>query len=153
MTNTQRDYEMELVRIAKQKTYTIGHLYIEEERNKAGHPVFRKLCDTLEPTWRNYAKGERKVMGKSAIPEGRYLVELAPSDKFRMWLPAVLFVPHFRGIRIHAGNTATDTEGCILVGLNTVKGEVRESRKYLEALMAQLWPRRNASQKLWLTVK
>ncbi len=153
MTTHTQDFEMELVRIAKQNTYTIGHLYLEKERNKAGHPVFGKLCDTLEPRWRDYAHGKRKVKGKSAIPEGRYRVELAPSEKFRRWLPALLFVPQFRGIRIHAGNTADDTEGCILVGVNTAKGEVRESQKWLDELMRQLWARRNAGQRLWLTVK
>ena len=50
--------ELILERIAKRKTYTIGRLYI------------RRHCDTLEPTWRDYANGAYKVKGRSAIPEG-----------------------------------------------------------------------------------
>ncbi len=76
------------------------------------------ICDTLEPTWRDYKHGAQKIMGISAIPEGRYAVVITWSPRMKQWLPLLLGVPMFSGIRIHAGNTAADTAGCILVGEN-----------------------------------
>ena len=99
--------ELVLTRIAKRKTYTIGRLEIEG----AGENLY--FCDTLEPTWRDYAHGGRKVKGRSAIPEGRYAVVISWSPKFKAWLPILLGVPNFSGIRIHAGNTLIRASGSI----------------------------------------
>ncbi len=106
--------ELILKRIAKRKSYTIGKLYIDGEA----------FCDTLEPTWRDYAHGAYKMKGHSAIPEGRYPLVVSWSPKFGQWLPLLLHVPKFEGIRIHAGNTCCDTEGCILLGENREVGKV-----------------------------
>ena len=115
--------ELILERIAKRRTYTIGRLYIQRRVNDeylAG-TADDYFCDTLEPTWRDYEHGAYKVKGRSAIPEGRYAVVISFSPKFMQWLPILLGVPKFDGIRIHAGNTAEDTEGCILVGEQTCR--------------------------------
>ena len=58
----------------------------------------------------------RKVRGQTAIPIGSYRVAVTESARFKRKLPLLLNVPGFRGIRIHAGNDASDTDGCILVG-------------------------------------
>lgn len=124
--------ELILKRIAKRKTYTIGKLYID------GEP----FCDTLEPTWRDYANGAYKMKGKSAIPDGSYAVVISYSPKFQEWLPLLLGGPEFnrkwQGVRIHAGNSAKDTEGCILVGENREVGRVLDSRRTLARLMKRL---------------
>lgn len=61
---------------------------------------------------------DEKVYGATAIPSGKYNVIVDYSEHFNKFLPHVLNVPRFAGIRIHGGNTAKDTEGCILVGLD-----------------------------------
>ena len=110
------------------------------------------FCDTLEPTWRDYAHGGRKIKGRSAIPEGRYAVVISWSPKMKAWLPILLGVPNFEGIRIHAGNTAKDTQGCILVGRNQRVGEVLESRKWLYELKQKIVEAKKRGEPVWLTI-
>jgi len=57
-----------------------------------------------------------KIPGKTAIPEGRYEITVTFSKRFQRPLPLLMNVPNFEGIRIHPGNTAADTEGCLLPG-------------------------------------
>ena len=115
-----------LTRIARKADYTIGRL--EDENGK-------RICDTLEPTWRDYKGGELKIPRKSAIPEGTYRVVVTKSQGFRKYLPLLVGVPGFEGVRIHSGNTSRDTEGCILVGHNLQVGKLLWSRITLEKLM------------------
>ena len=115
-----------LTRHARRADYTIGRL--EDENGK-------KICDTLEPTWRNYKGGELKIPKKSAIPEGSYRVVVTKSRRFQKYLPLLVGVPGFEGVRIHSGNTSSDTEGCILVGQNIQVGKVLWSRITLEKLL------------------
>lgn len=129
--------ELKLQRIAKQDTYTIGKLYVDGEY----------FCDTCEDKVRDLA-AEAKVAGKTAIPAGTYDITLkVQSPKYSQrasydwcggYLPRLLNVSHFDGILIHAGNTADDSQGCILVGENKVKGQVINSMATLKRLMAKL---------------
>ena len=147
--------ELILKRIAKRKTYTIGCLYIREQVMDEYLPGYEDhyFCDTLEPTWRDYANGAYKVKGRSAIPEGRYAVVISYSPKFEAWLPILLGVPKFEGIRIHAGNTAKDTEGCILVGKNKLVGQVVDSRIWLHRLKQKIVEAKDRDEAVWITVK
>ena len=151
--------ELILERIAKKKTYTIGHLYIAKEPDGnnpgLGQPLTKglQICDTLEPTWRDYANGAYKVKGRSAIPEGRYAVVISFSPKFKQWLPILLGVPKFDGIRIHAGNCSEDTEGCILVGKNRLVGQVLDSRIWLHRLKQKIVEAKGRGEPVWITIK
>ena len=147
--------ELILERIAKRKAYTIGRLSIQkrvDDEYLAGSED-QYFCDTLEPTWRDYAHGAYKVKGKSAIPEGRYAVVISWSPKFKAWLPILLGVPKFEGIRIQAGNTSEDTEGCILVGRNQIVGRLLESRKWLYELKQKIVEAKDRGEPVWLTIK
>ena len=147
--------ELILERIAKRKTYTIGRLSILEEviDEYSTGTAERYFCDTLEPTWRDYKNGAYKVKGRSAIPEGRYAVVISFSPKFKQWLPILLGVPKFDGIRIHAGNTAADTEGCILVGKNKLVGQVVDSRIWLHRLKQKIVEAKSRGEPVWITIK
>ena len=135
--------EFTLKRIARQPGYTIGHLYVGEST---------KVCDTLEPQWRDFHHGAAKVDGESAIPEGRYPLVVTFSPRFKRWLPLLVGVPHFEGIRIHSGNTPADTQGCILPGRNLRKGVVLNSRAALRRIMALL-DAREPSEPAWIKVE
>ena len=151
--------ELLLTRIAKRKTYTIGRLCILEQvmdEYSAG-TAEKYFCDTLEPTWRDYANGAYKVKGRSAIPEGRYAVVISYSPKFKQWLPILLGGPEFnrkwQGIRIHAGNTSEDTEGCILVGQNREVGKVLDSRIWVHRLKQKIVEAKDKGEAVWITIK
>ena len=147
--------ELVLTRIAKRKTYTIGRLAIvsrTDDEYLAGKQE-EYFCDTLEPTWRDYTNGAHKIKGCSAIPEGRYAVVISFSPKIKQWLPILLGVPRFSGIRIHAGNTSADTEGCILVGKNKIVGQVVDSRIWLYRLKKRITEAKARDEPVWITIK
>lgn len=119
--------KLELKRVAKRDTYTIGKLYIDG--------VY--FCDTLEDKDRGLYQGmllndikRIKVMHQTAIPTGTYKVIVNMSPKFKRNLPRLLNVPGYEGILIHRGNTDKDTSGCILVGENKQVGKVINSTPY-----------------------
>ena len=127
--------KLELKRVALKDTYTIGKLYIDG--------VY--FCDTLEDHVRDMNKdgdlndkGEGKVFGETAIPYGTYKVIMNMSNRFKRVMPLILDVPHFAGIRIHSGSKAEHSHGCILVGINDVKGRLSQSKKYETELFIKL---------------
>lgn len=138
-----------LKRIALRETYTIGKLYVDNHL----------FCDTCEDRVRDIER-EGKVYGKTAIPYGTYKVTLgvqspkysqrASYDWCKGYLPRLLNVPHFDGILIHAGNTAEDSAGCILVGENKVVGKVINSMATLKRLYGIL---REAGDDITLTIE
>ena len=140
MINIKGKMKLILTRHARRADYTIGRL--EDENGM-------KISDTLEPTWRDYKGGELKIPKKSAIPEGTYRVVVTKSQRFQKYLPLLVGVPGFEGVRIHAGNTSRDTEGCILVGQNLQVGKVLWSRITLERLMRLI----ENEKEIYLTIK
>ena len=134
--------ELRLKRIAKKPSYTIGRLYIDE----------KYFCDTLEDRVRDLSK-EAKIKGQTAIPTGRYRVFLTYSPRFKRILPLLDNVPQFTGVRIHRGNTAKDTEGCILVGYNREVGKVLDSAVTERRLMAVLQNAANKGEQIYITIE
>lgn len=112
-----------LERIAYKETYTVGKLYIDG--------VYE--CDTLEHPIR-----DKKIKGITAIPAGKYKVVITYSPRFNKMMPLLLNVPGFDGIRIHTGNTVSDSSGCILIGQNKIKGKLINSRMTYDLFMKKL---------------
>lgn len=79
-----------------------------------------------------------KVDKGTAIPRGRYEIVINFSNRFQKYMPLLLEVPCFSGIRIHSGNTTADTEGCILVGSQKTQDGVIGSRLAFSKLMVLL---------------
>jgi len=129
-------------RIFNNSMYCISHLYVDGAY----------VCDAIEDQDRGWHNGmsdayirNNKVYAKSAIPVGTYNLTMnVVSPKFYQKayykkfcggrLPRVLNVPGFDGILIHKGNTERDSAGCLIVGYNTIKGQVTNSQKAFEKL-------------------
>lgn len=142
--------EMRIERRWKKAGYTIGRLYVDGTY----------VCETLEDTDRGLrqdmaetALRSRKVAGRTAVPTGRYAVVRTWSPRFKRALPLLVGVPCFSGIRIHSGNTASDTEGCILVGRNTRVGMVLESRKWLGVVDGRVEAALEGGGSVWVTIE
>ena len=88
------------------------------------------VCYTLEDVERPV-----KVFGATAIPKGTYNGIVNVSNRFKRMMPLLLNVPGFEGVRIHAGNTAKDTHGCILVGLQRDRDTMLQSRDAYDLVM------------------
>lgn len=124
-----------LIRRWNKKDYCIGDLYIDG----------KWFCNTLEDVDRGLDDlmplediKKMKVKGETAIPTGIYQVLLTYSPKYKKIMPLINNVKGYSGIRIHSGNTAKDTEGCLLVGKNKEVGKVLESRNTFNALFKRL---------------
>jgi hypothetical protein len=116
---------IKLVREDFTEESTIGEMFVDGVFN----------CYTLEDKVR---ETEPKVYGKTAIPYGHYDIVINWSNRFQKYMPLLINVPNFEGIRIHSGNVASNTEGCVLVGNYRSKNLITESRKAFTNLMKKL---------------
>ncbi len=118
---------------------TVGELTIDGEHQ----------CYTCEDVVRHGPK----VPGETAIPAGRYRVVVTFSNRFQRLLPLLVDVEGFEGVRIHPGNTAADTEGCILPGLLRQSNSVGQSRMAFEPLMAKIVAATQDGGEVWIDVR
>lgn len=140
--------ELKLIRKEYTENSTIGELFVDgvkecftiEDKDRKLH------CDMSEA---EIAK--IKVHSKTAIPTGRYKVVISYSNRFQKYLPEVIGVKGFAGIRIHPGNTAADSEGCILPGSTKAPDFVGNSRSAFNALFAKM-KKVEKTEKIYLTV-
>lgn len=94
-------------------------------------------CFILEDAYRGDDPA-KKIPRLTAIPCGTYTVRITHSPRFGVDMPILEDVPGFSGVRIHAGNTPEDTEGCLLPGRFASDLHVGESRLAYERLFAKL---------------
>ena len=128
--------------------YTIDVLFINGDR----------FCEILEDPIR-----DKKIKGVTAIPAGTYKIDMetvSPRFKNRAWavpykgkLPRLLDVPGYEGVLIHPGNTAADTDGCLLPGNNREKGKVLDSQTRFHQLMKEfLLPAHQAGEEIEIEI-
>lgn len=138
-----------LERRYKKQNYTIGKVFL--------NGIY--FCDSLEDVDRGLDDSmseeeikSKKVYGKTAIPTGRYEVIYTYSPKFRKHLPRLQNVKGFVGILIHALNKPEETEGCIGVGLNSVKGMITNSRWYSDAINKRIDKAIRSGKKVYIEI-
>jgi hypothetical protein len=98
-----------------------------------------------------------------AIPEGAYPVTLTVSQRAidgHLWapgtenkLPLLTDVPGRVGIRMHAGNVANDSDGCILLGTLAREDQIIQSRPAVVRIVSLLKDAVAAGDTVVLTVK
>lgn len=152
--------EVKVKRIARRDTYTIGKMYVDGAY----------VCDTLEDKDRGLTSNMSvaqicgvKIKGETAIPTGRYLVDMKTvSPRFggraqyqfcKGRLPRLCNTPGYQGVLIHIGNTAKDTEGCILVGENKERGKVLNSTATFRKVYAKLKAADERGEQIWITIE
>lgn len=146
----------------KKETYTIGQLYIDGQF----------LCNTCEDKDRHLTSSmplskikEVKVAAETAIPTGTYRVDMntiSPKYSLKPWyvsnchgarVPRLVDVPGWSGVLIHPGNTAKDSEGCILVGKNDTVGMVTNSKHWFLQLYNKMYAAYKRGEKIDIVIK
>lgn len=146
----------------KKEGYTIGKLYVDGVA----------FCETLEDRDRGLKSSmpleEIKAMKKAAttaIPTGAYWVRMdiiSPKYSTKEWyirnchgarMPRLENVPGYEGVLVHPGNTAADTEGCILVGRNKVKGKVVQSKETFMLLYNKMYEAYSKGERIRIAIK
>lgn len=144
----------------RKSEYTIGRLYINDEF----------FCNTLEDTDRELDQNmdlrilrNKKIPNQTAIPTGIYEITLdVKSPKFSTYdfydkvcdgyLPRLLNVPGFTGVLIHCGSNASHSSGCILVGNNTIKGGLTNSKPIFESLYNKMKIAKENNEKIIIEI-
>jgi hypothetical protein len=129
--------QIDLIRELGTEGYTIGTMRINNAYE----------CYTLEDQVR-----PEKIYGETAIPEGTYKVIVSYSPRFKRDLPLLLNVPNFEGIRIHPGNKADDTHGCILVGVSKGHGSIGGSRIAFNLLYERILQAWSSHEDIQITI-
>ena len=133
---------------------------VSKQKIKEERAVPEWFCNTMEPTAKKLTSRmpqtvirRHKIIGKTAIPTGRYRILITRSRRFGRWLPLLLNVKGFEGIRIHAGNKPEDTKGCILLGFNRRKGYVLDSTRCVLTLVKMMTEAIEKGEKVFVEVR
>lgn len=137
-----------VTRVTTGENYTLGKLYLD-------NVFFCQSCEDedrfLERSQQDIS--ERKIDGKTAIPRGRYRLTTSFSNRFQRVLPLVLNVPGFDGIRIHGGNTAEDSHGCILVGKVRTSSGIAQCSDSVQRVIHQIESGDEMGIETWLEIE
>lgn len=147
--------EIRIDRAWKKSDYTISRVYVDGVRFGDG----KNYCNALEDKDRGLTSSmsvdeilAKKLYGMTAIPTGRYEVRISYSPRFRRDMPILIAVPGFTGIRIHSGNSAKDSYGCILIGRNDKVGWISNSRYWTNLLQKKIQSALDKGEKVFITI-
>ena len=111
---------------------------------------------TLEDKDRKLETGGDKIIGRTAIPRGRYKLEFDWSPKRKGMVPYLRNVPQFDAVQIHIANDPVDVEGCIGVGkgydppTHDITRSTLACEEFYDWLMEKVIETKN---NMWVTVK
>lgn len=152
--------ELRIDRKYKKHNYTISNLYINN----------KWFCNVLEDADRGLDNSmsideilELKKPNITAIPRGTYEITLdIISPKFSKYdfykevcngkLPRLKNVKGFDGILIHCGSTDKNSSGCLLVGLNKIKGQLVNSKETFKQLYKILQDGKDRGEKITIKI-
>lgn len=185
------DQDLVLLRRWLYPRSTVGELFLPALDNSLAHECF--ICEDVMrmrcahcgvPVWKNtviceknggghHWVNEKKVSRETAIPLGRYRINITPSTRFGRMMPLLWNVEtkdmrrlvvsadgllSFEGIRVHWGNSHVDTDGCLLTGRQrgldkAGNGTVSLSVAAYDVFVAKLEVMLKAKPELYITVK
>lgn len=131
--------EITVTRAPSLKGATLGEMCVngthecytlEDEVREKSNPGVWRTMDEYVASW--------KIPKVTAIPRGRYHVTVTFSPHFNRLLPLINDVPGYTGVRIHPGNKAADTDGCILVGQTKESNLVYQSKAAFDVLFPKI---------------
>lgn len=155
--------EIVLDRKYKKDAYTIGTITIDGEY----------ICNSLEDKDYGFTKAtpvskikETKAAHPKAvaIPAGIYEVSVQYYRGFatthpwynttscRGRIPCLVDVPGYSGILIHCGSNAGHTSGCILVGYNTIRGGLTNSKKAFVNICDRIMAAAKKGEKVYINI-
>lgn len=144
--------------------YCIGRVYIDGQL----------ICNSLEDEDRGLSDSmdertirNRKIYGKTAIPRGRYTIDMETvSPKFSKKefymevcqgkLPRIKNVKGFEGILLHVadGPKGADLlEGCIGIGLNKKVGQLCDGKETFKKVYALMREAHDRGEIIYITVE
>ena len=141
--------ELRLERKYRNNNYCIDKLYIN---GKYFSDVLEDPDRGLTDTMSLEEIKKIKIKGNTCIPYGTYNITITYSPRFKKNLPLLNNVKGFDGIRIHSGNKIQDTEGCILLGFNKIKGQVINSKDTVNKFIDIIQKALNKGEKVTITI-
>jgi hypothetical protein len=145
-----KDMELQLKREMFTEQSTIGTLTINGEFE----------CFILEDKDRGLSDAlsleqilKVKVYGKTAIPYGRYEIDWTMSARFKVFMPILLNVKGWSGIRIHRGNSEIDSLGCLLCGRLKLNDRISESTLATNRLYKKIEAAKKQGQRIFITIE
>lgn len=145
----------------KKADYTVGRMSIDGTL----------ICNTMEDTDRGLDEGmedwqirNKKIPNRTAIPTGRYEIDMdTVSPKFSQKefymqvcdgkLPRLKNVKGFTGILLHCGADHSHSSGCLLLGLNKVRGKLTDTKETFKKVYALMKEAHDRGEKIYITIE
>jgi len=138
-----RDVKFTLMRDVMARDFTLGRLIVDGK-------LYGYTCEDVD---RKLEEGGQKIKGQTAIPRGLYPLAATMSNRFKRMMPLIKGVRDFEGVRIHGGNTASDTEGCPLLGMVRTANGVKNCAAVNESLLALIVAAEAKGDVCWIEIR